>query len=419
METSLPHIVIVGAGFGGLWAARALSRAPVRVTLIERNNYHTFLPLLYQVAAAELRPEEIAYPVRGILRNFDTVRFLMAEVKEIDPFRQRIDTEAGAMEFDFLILSTGSATNYLDIEGAAAHAFPLKTLEQGIALRNHLLTQFENAAHETDAGLRRRALTFVVVGGGATGIEFAGALAELIYGPLLKDYPSLQAGDCSIVVIEGSDRLLGSLPERMGAYALKRLERKGVQVKLSTCVAEVTPEALSLQSGEVIPTMTVIWTAGVRGAAVARPWGLPLTLNGRVAVLPTLQAAGHPSVYVIGDLACIASKGAPLPMTAPVATQQGRAAAANILRQLGGQEPLPFRYNDRGTMVTIGRNAATAVIGGRVFTGFFAWLLWLGVHLFNLIGFPNRLSVFLSWAVDYFFYERTVRLILPREKNGE
>ena len=410
-----PRVVVVGAGFGGLWAARTLSRSPVEVLLLDRNNYHTFLALLYQVATAELGPEEIAYPMRSTLRKLPNVHFAMAEVKKVDLAGDIVESDGYVIPYDFLILATGSVSHFFDMPGAAEYAFPLKTLEQAISLRNHILCCFERAVNEPDAERRQRLLTFAIVGGGPTGVEFAGAMAELVRGPLVKDFPTLDFRKVSVVLLEAADSLLSSLTERLRSYALARLSKMGVDVRLQTTVSQFTREAVHMKDGSVIPTETVVWTAGVRGDPVAQMWGLPTTRDGRVAVLPTLQVPGHPKVYVIGDLASVEEDGHPLPMVAPVATQQGVAAARNIMRQIAGRDPQPFHYQDKGTMATIGRNAAVAHLGWRDFTGFPAWALWLAVHLFRLIGFRNRLLVLINWAWDYLFYERGVRLILPVE----
>lgn len=408
-----PRVVIVGAGFGGLWAARTLARAPLDVVLLDRNNYHAFLPLLYQVAAAELEPEDIAYPVRSILRTLRHVRFALAEVREIDLAGRVVKAAGGGIPYDFLVLATGSVSHFFGVPGAAQYAFPLKTVQHGIALRNHILGCFERAAHEPSPEHRRRGLAFVIVGGGPTGVEFAGALAELIRGPLVKDYPSLDFREVRVLLLEARESLLPGLPDRLCTYTQERLRRMGVEVRLRAAVSEVKSQTVHLKDGTIVPTETVVWTAGVRGDPSAQAWGLPTARGGRVAVLPTLQVPGHPEVYVIGDLAHLEEEGRALPMVAPVAIQQGMAAARNILRQVAGREPEPFRVRDRGTMVTIGRNAAVAWLGRRCFTGFPAWVVWLSVHLFKLIGFRNRLLVMINWAWDYVLYERAVRLILP------
>ncbi|MCS7221385.1 MAG: NAD(P)/FAD-dependent oxidoreductase [Anaerolineae bacterium] len=412
-----PHVVIVGAGFGGLWAVRALARTSVEVTLVDRHNYHTFLPLLYQVAAAEIEPEAIAYPVRAILRRYGNVRFRMAEVHEVDRDARLVRTSQGNIPYDFLILALGSISHFFGIPGAAEYAFRLKTMDEAIVLRNHILGCFERASCEPDPARRRQLLTFVIVGGGPTGVEFAGALAELIGGSLHRDYPHLDFREVHIILLEAMEALLPNLPQRLQAYALARLRSMGVEVRLQAPVSRIEPHVVRIRDGTSLPTETVIWTAGVQGEPQAKAWGLPIARAGRIAVQPTLQVPGHPEIYVVGDLAYLEEDGIPLPMVAPVAVQQGQWAAQNILRQLRGEEPQPFRYRDRGTMVTIGRNAAVAHVSRRSFTGFSAWLLWLGVHLFNLIGFRNRLLVLMNWAWDYLFYERTIRLILPASLN--
>jgi NADH dehydrogenase len=408
-----PRVVIVGAGFGGLWAGRALADTPVEVLLLDRNNYHTFLPLLYQVAAAELEPEDIAQPVRSLLHRTPNAAFMLAGVQGIDFAARQVQTTERAIPYDFLILAVGSTSHYFGVPGAAEHAFPLRTLEQGIALRNQILCCFERAMHETNVQRRQRLLTFVIVGGGPTGVEFAGSLIELVRGPLARDYPALDFQEVRVVLLEAADRLLSALPERLSAYAMVRLRKMGVQVMLGAKVSQVAADAVRLGADAFIPTETVVWTAGMRGATLADPWGLPTARNGQVLTLPTLQTPDHPEVYIVGDLACVEQDGHPLPMVAPVATQQGEWVARNIVRQVAGKPPLPFHYHDRGTMVTIGRNSAVTCLGGRVFTGFPAWMLWLGVHIANLIGFRNRLLVLINWAWDYLFYERAVQLILP------
>jgi NADH dehydrogenase len=312
-----------------------------------------------------------------------------------------------------LILAAGSATHFYGVAGAADYAFTLKTLDDGVRLRNHILCNFERAARDSDAGRRRRRLTFAIVGGGPTGVEFAGALAELLRGPLRRDFPKLNLHEARVVVVESADRLLPSLPLRLSRYALRRMEKMGVEVRLQSVVDRVEAGEIHLRDGSSIPTETTVWTAGVRGEPTASAWGLPMDRSGRVGVGPTLEVKGLTGVYAIGDLACSQENGKPLPMIAPVALQQAVVAAKNVQRREAGKTALTFRYRDRGMMATIGRNAAVASIGGLTFTGFPAWLLWLGVHIIKLIGFRNRLFVLINWAWDYFFFERMVRLILP------
>ena len=407
-----PRVVVVGAGFGGLWAVRTLAFEPVEVLLVDRRNHHTFFPLLYQVAAAEIEPEAIAFPIRGLLRRFPNIGFEMAEVRGIDLEARRLETDGPPIPYDFLILSPGSVAHTFGIPGVAEHAFFLKSLDQAIRLRNHILASFERAAREPDPLQRRRMLTFTIIGGGPTGVEFAGALAELIARPLRRDFPTLDFREVRVILVEATEGLLPGLPTPLRAYAAARLRRLGVEVRLQAPVEAVGPGHVRLKDGALIETGTAVWTAGVQGDPLGEALGRPLGPSGRVLVSPTLQVPGHPEIYVVGDLALPEGLGK-LPMVAPVAIQQGTHAARNILRVLQGRPPQPFRYRDPGTLVTLGRNAAVAHVFGRAFTGFSAWLLWLGVHLLRLIGLRNRLVVLSGWAWDYLFYERVVRLILP------
>lgn len=415
-----PRVVIVGAGFAGLWAAKALADAPVELYLLDRHNYHTFLPLLYQVAAAEIEPGQIGYPIRAILRDVKNIHFILADVQRVDLVAQTVKTATASIPYDYLVLATGSISRFFGIPGAEEHAYSLKTMEEGIELRNHILRCFERANQEPNEAHRRRLLTFAVVGGGPTGVEYAGALSELIQGPLAKDYPELDLDEVRVVLLEAADRLLLAMPSKLSRYAVERLQRMGVEVRLRAMVNEVTPESVHLQDGGAIATETVVWVAGVQGEGVARHSGLPALPDGRVEVLPTLHLPDYANVYVAGDLAAFAEEdGRYLPMVAPVATQQGTTVAENIKRQLQGEKLRPFKYNDKGNMSTIGRNAAVAHIGGRALSGFVAWLIWLAVHLYNLIGFRNRIMVLINWAWSYFFYERVVRLIIPDTTRRE
>jgi NADH dehydrogenase len=417
-KTESVRVVVVGAGFGGLEVARKLAGEDVDVLLVDRHNYHTFYPLLYQVGAAEIDATEIAYPVRLIARGWPNVRFRMAEAGSMDPARRTLRLsvpgvpEGEEVPFDHLILAAGSDAHFFGVPGAAEHAFPLRQIEHGLALRNHVLDRFERAEALRDESDRRRALTFVIVGGGATGVEYAGALAELIYRPLLRDHRGIRREEPRIVLLEATDGLLGSVPERLGEYAARRLRRMGVEVRTGTPVRRVARLEVELEGGELLPTETVVWTAGVRGASIGQAWGLPVNRQGRVEIRPTLEVEEAHGVWVVGDLAAPAGE-EPLPMVAPVAVQQGRHVARNILRRARGLEPEPFRYRDPGLLATIGRNAAVARLFGRTFTGFPAWILWAGVHIARLIGFRNRIVVLVSWAWDYLTFERVVRLILP------
>jgi len=406
------RVVIVGAGFGGLSALRALANSPVDVALVDRNNYHTFLALLYQVAAAELEPAQIAHPVRSILRRIPNASFAMSEVKRIDLTRRMVEGDALQLSYDYLIVATGSVSHFYKVLGASDHALSLKSLDDAVALRNHVLGCLERAVHEPDLERSQGLVTFTIVGGGSTGVEFAGALAELLQGPLAKDYPDLDLRKARILLLEAMDGLLPGFPRGLASYAERRLRRMGVEVRLGAQVSEVTSESVGLQDGTNISTETTVWAAGVHGHPLAQESGLPTNDAGRVTVLPTLQLPGHPEVYAVGDLAYMEQEGKPLPMVAPVAIQQGAAVARNIANQLSGEDPKPFRYSDPGIMATIGRNVAVACIGRRSFTGFPAWILWLAVHIWRLIGFRNRLFVLLGWAWDYFLRDRAIRLVL-------
>ncbi len=407
------QVIIVGAGFAGLWAARILARARVHVLLIDQNNYHTFLTLLYQTAAAELEPEEIVYPIRTILQRFHNVEFVLAQVQRVNLSEKTVHLADRDIPYDYLLLAPGSTPNFYGVPGAKEYAFPLKTLEDGGELRNHILCCFERAAQAQNVELRQREMTFVVVGGGTTGVEFIGALIELIQGPLTRDYPKLDLREARIVMLEATDSLIPGLPESLRTYTKEQLERKGVEIHLRSTVIQVTPQSVQMRDGTSIPTATIIWTGGVQGNPLAEASDLPVIHNGRVAVAPTLQVPGHPEVYVAGDLAYSVESGHPSLMVAPLAIQQGATVARNIMRHIRGENPHPFHYKDPGTMVTIGRNTAVAEVRRHAFTGFFAWLLWVGVHIYNLIGFRNRIFVLINWVWDYFLFDRPVRLILP------
>ena len=401
--TAAPTVVVVGGGFGGLNAARALRRAPVNVVLLDRNNYHLFQPLLYQVATAGLEPEEIARPVRAILRRQKNFDFRLVDVTGVDFAQRQVATSAGSLAYDFLILSQGSETNFFGLDSMRQHGLGLKDIPDAIRIRNRVLASFEHAMLEPDPERRRAMLTFIVVGGGPTGVEMAGALSELIRLVLVKDYPRLNIKDVRILLLEGTDKILAAMPERLREAAVKTLWRKWIDVRFNAVVADFDGELVRLKSGEVIPAHTVIWAAGVKAR--------PLVSQGRFGVTPTLQHPEHPEVYVIGDAAHFEDGGRPLPMVAPVAIQMGKHAARNIRHALRGETLQPFHYRDQGTLATIGRNAAVADVYGVKATGFLAWVMWLGIHIVQLIGFRNKLFVLVNWAWDYFFYERAARLI--------
>lgn len=413
-----PHVVIVGAGFAGLWTARALRGAPVRVTLIDRNNYHTFYPLLYQVAAAELGPADIAYPVRAILRGARNVDFRMAEATGLDLEGRVLHTTSGPLSYDGLVLAPGSVPAFFGVEGAREHALPLRLMDDALPLRREILARFEAAAHESDAQDLARLLTFVIVGGGPTGVEFAGALAELVHGPLRRDYPTVPMDRVRIVLVEGLDGVLNGMDDGLRRYARQRLESRRVEVRLNTQVQRIEADRVHFSDGTSLATRTVVWTAGIQGDPMVKSWGLPVGKGGRVVVTSTLQVAGHAEVFVAGDLAYATDgEGHALPQVAPVAMQQGEHVARAVVAMVEGRPVPPFRYKDPGMMAVIGRNAAVAEVFGGRFRGFPAWLLWALVHIAKLIGFRNRALVLVNWAWNYFFPKRAVRLVLPEGRE--
>lgn len=411
MQTT-PHIVIIGAGFGGLRAAQRLAGKPVRVTLIDRRNYHLFQPLLYQVATAGLSPDEIAYPVRSIFQKQKNLDFLLAEVTGVDFSAKTVQTSRGPLVYDYLIIAAGAAVNYFGNETLSRHALVLKDVTDAVQVRNHVLRMFELADSESDPAVRRALLTFVIVGGGPTGVESAGALSELIRLVLRRDYPRMDIRDVRVILLEAADALLAGFPAHLQQSTLRALAAKHVDVRLGVKVAGFDGQQVTLGDGVVIAAHTLLWSAGVRAAALLDRLGVAQAAQGRVRVLPSLQLPEHPDAFVVGDAAYVESEtGAPLPMMGTVAFQQGVAVAQNIVRLIAGESPRPFRYSDPGSLATIGRNAAVARIGRWTFSGFAAWVVWLVVHLIGLIGFRNRLIVLINWAWDYFFYDRAVRLI--------
>jgi NADH dehydrogenase len=413
-----PRVVIAGAGFGGLTCARGLKNAPVDVLLVDRNNYHLFTPLLYQVASAVLDPGEIARPVRQLIRPLRNADFLLARITGADFEQRRLLTDHGPLAYDYLVLASGSQSDYFGNASLARHAFGLKDLDEGLAVRNRVLMRFEEARWTEDRERRRALLTFAVVGGGPTGVEMAGALAELTRLVLSKDYRDLDLGLVRVVLLEAAGFVLAPFAEPLREAARKSLEKKGVEVLLKAKVADVTPGSIRLEDGHEIPASTVIWTAGVRASEVGSVLGLSLGRQARVQVLPTLQVTGHPEVFVIGDLAGPVDGDVPLPMLIPVAMQEGKHVAATIKDVLRGYGATNFRYKDPGIMATIGRNSAVAQLGPVRLTGFLGWLMWLGVHLVNVISFRSRLVVLVNWAWDYLFYDRPIRLIV-RAANDE
>lgn len=412
MVERLPHVVIIGAGFGGLELAKRLASAPVRITLIDRQNYHLFQPLLYQVAIAGLVPSQIAFPLRTIFRKQKNLTFQMGEVTAVDLENRYVKLNGSVIAYDHLVIATGGRTDFFGLESVQANAFELKGVDEAVRTRNHLLAAFERASHEADETKRRALLTFVVVGAGPAGVETAGALAELMRHVLAKDYPHLDLREARVLLLEAGDSVMPAYPPALRRATFGLLEKKGVTVMVNARMVEYQGETATLGDGTLIPAHTLIWTAGVRASGLASRLGVKLARNGRVITGPTLQLPEHPEVFVIGDSAFVQdAAGAPLPMLATVAQQQAAATAQNIRLMLRGEPPRPFRYKDPGLLATVGRNAAVARLWGLSFSGFLAWIIWVGLHITRLIGFRSRLAVLINWAWDYLFYETQVRLI--------
>jgi NADH:ubiquinone reductase (H+-translocating) len=407
-----PRVVIAGAGFAGLTCARGLKRAPVDVLLVDRNNYHLFTPLLYQVASALLDPGEIARPVRQLIRPLRNASFLLANVTGADFEQRRLLTDHGPLSYDYLVLATGSQTDYFGNASLAQRAFGLKELDEGLAVRNRVLQRFEKSRWTNEREERRSLLTFVVVGGGPTGVEMAGALSELISLVLRKDYHDLDLDLVRVVLLEAAGTLLGTFEPPLREAARRSLEKKGVEVLFNARVESATESTLRLADGHEIFASTVIWTAGVRASDIGSALGLTVGRQARIQVMPTLQVPAHPEVFVIGDLSGAADGDSPLPMLIPVAMQEGRKVAATIKDLQRNYGATNFRYKDPGIMATIGRNSAVAQLGPVRLTGFLGWLMWLSVHLVNVISFRSRMIVLINWAWDYLFYDRPIRLIV-------
>jgi NADH dehydrogenase len=408
----LPHIVIVGAGFGGMEFARRLAHAPVQITLIDRHNYHLFQPLLYQIAIAGLVPSQIAYPIRTIFRKQKNLTFQMGEVNSIDLDSRYIRTNGSVIAYDYLVLAIGGQTNFFGLKTVEENGFQLKSIESATSTRNHLLKMFERASREVDPDQRKALLTFVVVGGGPTGVETAGALAELITCVITKDYPQMDLKDVRVLLLEATGSVMVTYPDELRKATINLLHHKKVEVLLNTKLIDYDGRRVTLGDGRQINAHTLIWTAGVRAAELADRLGAQQAASGRVRVAPTLQLPQHPEVFIIGDAAYFEDEhGQPLPMLATVAQQQAKATAQNFQNILKGESPEPFHYKDPGLLATIGRNAAVARIWGLSFSGFIAWVIWVVLHIYRLIGFRNRLVVLINWAWDYFFYDNQVRLI--------
>jgi NADH dehydrogenase len=417
LQRSGTRVVIVGGGFGGLNAARTLAAGAgpdVAITLVDRRNHHLFQPLLYQVATAGLSPADISAPIRSTLQRYRNISVRLGEVRDIDLARRKLATSTGELDYDVLVLACGATHSYFGHDGWEQHAPGLKTLEQATEIRRRVLMAFELAELETDRERRRELLTFVVVGGGPTGVELAGALGELSRHTLARDFRRVDPTATRVILIEGSERILGAFDPDLSAAAARDLERLGVTIWTDTRVTHV--DAHGVRAGdEFVRAATVLWAAGVRASPLGECLGVALDNAGRVPVGPDLSLAGHPEVFVIGDQARFDIDGTPAPGVAPVAIQQGRTVARNILADLRGVAREPFVYFDKGTMATIGRASAIAQSQGFKFTGFVAWLAWCFVHILYLVGFRNRLLVFTQWIWSYFRFKRGARLITTSE----
>jgi len=412
-EALRPHVVIIGGGFGGLYAARALRQAPVRVTVLDRRNFHLFQPLLYQVATATLNPSDIAVPIRSVLRRQANATVILTEVREIDLATRTVHCADVDLRYDFLVVATGASHSYFGHDEWAELAPGLKTIEDALEIRRRVLLAFEAAERESDPARRKEWLTFVVIGGGPTGVELAGQLVEIARRALPRDFRRIDPSQARVLLVEAGPRALGAYPAELSQEAVRELEELGVEVKLGAKVTAIDAGGVALDGGERIAARTVLWAAGVAASPLARSLKVPLDRAGRVKVNPDLTVPGHPEAFVVGDLAALEIDGKPVPGVAPAAMQEGPHAARNIVRAID-REPLePFRYRDKGSFATIGRGAAVGMLGKEGFqlTGFAAWAAWLLIHILYLIGFRNRAVVIFSWAYSYVTFRRGARLI--------
>lgn len=411
-----PHILIVGGGFAGLHCAMGLAKVDVNITLADRHNYHLFQPLLYQVATAVLSPADIAAPIRRILRNQRNVRVVLASLVGVDLGRKLARFPGGEVSYDYLLLASGATHSYFGRDDWATLAPGLKTVDDALEIRRRVLLAYEAAEWEADSDARKAKLTFVVVGGGPTGVELAGALKEIAAQTIPKDFRNIDTATAQVILIEAADRLLGALPQKLGQRALQDLQQMGVQVRLNSLVTDIREGAVSIGE-EILPAENVIWAAGVRGSEVAETLGAELDRQGRVLVTDDLSVPGFPDVFVAGDLAHVrdGNSGQPVPGVAPAAIQMGQYVAAAIRMSLAGDvDHGPFVYRDKGGMATIGRNRAVATVAGYHFSGFFAWMIWSLVHIIPLIDFRSKLSVIFSWCWSYFSLSKSARLITGR-----
>lgn len=412
-----PRVVIVGGGFAGLYAAKWLGREPLEVTVVDRRNHHLFQPLLYQVATAALNPSDIAAPIRSILRKQRNTRVILGDVVAIDKARRLVTTTDGELPFDYLILATGATHSYFGNDQWEAFAPGLKSIEDALEVRKRVLLAYEAAEKESDAAARNALLTFVVVGGGPTGAELAGALAEIGRHAMERDFRAIDPTGVRVVLVEGVDRVLSSFAPSLSARAEEQLRKIGVEVRTKSRVTAIDANGVTM-GDEKIEARTVLWGAGVQASPVSKCLGVPLDKAGRVIVEPDLSIPGSPEIFVAGDLAHLEQDGKLVPGVAPAAMQQGAHAAANIVRLTRGERTVPFRYHDKGSMATIGRAAAIAEFPRLKLSGLPAWLAWLFVHILFLIGFRNRILVLIQWAWAYVTFQRGARLITGEVRYG-
>jgi NADH dehydrogenase len=409
-----PRVVIIGAGFGGLRAAKELGKAPVHVTVIDRDNYHLFQPMLYQVATAGLAPSDISAPVRQILKEQENTEVLMAEVTDVDVRQQRVQTQDGqSIPYDYLIVATGATSNYFGHDDWRQLAPSLKTLDDGLKVRSIILQAFEEAERESDPEKRQELLTFVLVGGGPTGVELAGAMAELAHQALTGEFRHIQPTRARIILVEGESRIMPSFPASLTRKAHKKLNDLGVEIRTGVHVKDVNGNGVMI-GGQHVAVKNVIWTAGVKASPAGQWLGAPVDHDGRVKVQNDMTISGHDNIFVIGDTALVTQNGKHLPGLAPIAMQEASYVASVIADKVAGKEhPQPFHYRNKGTLATVGRSFGVVDIGIIRFTGFFAWLTWLLIHLYFLIGFRNRLVVFIQYAWVFFTFQKGARIILP------
>ncbi|HEY6543948.1 MAG TPA: NAD(P)/FAD-dependent oxidoreductase [Dokdonella sp.] len=414
MPATTQHVVILGGGFGGLWATRALASAPVRVTLVDRTNHHLFQPLLYQVALAGLSAPDIAAPLRQILRRQRNVTVRMDEARSIDPRQRRVELAGGSLDYDWLVVATGARHAYFGHDEWSVHAPGLKTLGDALRIRHRMLAAFEAAEREPDPARQAHWLEFVIIGGGPTGVELAGTLAEIARHTLPREFRNCDPGRARIHLVEAGPRVLASMPPTLSERARRQLERLGVEVHTGAAVTRIDADGVDIGARR-IEARTVLWAAGVAASPLGASLGVERDRVGRIAVAPDLSLPAHPEVFVIGDLASVAQDGTPVPGVAPAAKQMGAHVAKVIRARLAGRPARAFRYRDYGNLATIGRMAAVVDLRGLRFSGAPAWLFWVVAHIFFLIGFRNRLVVMAEWIWSYVTYQRHARIIIDRE----